>query len=161
DFGALADSRPAAVYRDLERVRQPHPFVPADPAKRDERCREVFLIQATSLARRLLVLPESSRRVVIGISGGQDSTHALRVAAHAMDLLGLERSRITGVTMPGLGTTARTRQNALELIRALRATEREIPISDLSGAVFEAIGHPPDQEDVTFENVQAWLRKVL
>jgi NAD+ synthase (glutamine-hydrolysing) len=98
---------------------------------------------------------------VIGISGGQDSTHALLVAAHAADLLGLERRRIVAVTMPGFGTTERTRGNALRLIDAIGASGRELPITALGTAVYAAIGHPPEREDVTFENVQAWLRKLL
>jgi NAD+ synthase (glutamine-hydrolysing) len=161
DVEPQPDQRPAGVFRTLQRRVAAQPFVPADPAERDVRCREVFMIQASSLARRLLSLGPESRRVVIGISGGQDSTHALLVAAHAMDLLGLERSRIIGMTMPGLGTTERTRRNALRLIEALRATPREISIVGLSEAVFGAIDHPPSVEDVTFENVQAWLRKLL
>ncbi|HEY8518293.1 MAG TPA: NAD(+) synthase [Candidatus Binatia bacterium] len=158
---AAREARDVRVFETLNRAVDPHPFVPSDPARRDHRCREVFLIQATSLARRLESLPEHARRVTVGVSGGQDSTHALLVAAHALDLLGLERSRITGVTMPGFGTTERTRRNAHRLIEALGATHREIPIVDLSESVFAAIGHPPEQENVTFENVQAWLRKLL
>jgi NAD+ synthase (glutamine-hydrolysing) len=149
------------VFTQLLRRVDPHPFVPADPALRDQRCREVFLIQATSLARRLDSLPPDARRAVIGVSGGQDSTHALLVAAHAMDLLNLERRRIVAVTMPGFGTTERTRGNARRLSEAIGATFREVPITTLSTAVYDAIGHPPEREDVTFENVQAWLRKLL
>ncbi len=155
------DDRPVSVYQTLRRRADPHPFVPADAEKRDARCREVFMIQATSLARRLVSLPPEARRAVVGISGGQDSTHALLVAAHALDLLGLERSRIIALTMPGFGTTDRTRANAHRLIAALKATAREIPITQLSEGVYQAIGHPPAREDVTFENVQAWLRKLL
>lgn len=155
------DQRPSALYARFERRIDPHPFVPSDPAARDERCREVFSIQATSLARRLRALPDQARRLVVGVSGGQDSTHALLVAAHAMDLLKLPRRDIFAVTMPGLGTTERTRNNATRLARALRATLREIPIGKLSEDVFRAIGHPPTVEDATFENVQAWLRKLL
>jgi NAD+ synthase (glutamine-hydrolysing) len=161
DCGEARDARGAAVYQVLERRADPHPFVPADPARRDQRCREVFLIQATSLARRLRALPEDMRRVVIGVSGGQDSTHALLVAAHAVDLLGLERRRIVAVTMPGLGTTQRTRGNATRLAAALGADFLEIPIATLSESLFATIGHPPEIEDLTFENVQAWLRKLL
>jgi NAD+ synthase (glutamine-hydrolysing) len=161
EFGEEEEVRDERVYLALRRVVDPHPFVPADPAQRDVRCREVFLIQATSLAQRLESLPEKQRRVVIGVSGGQDSTHALLVAAHAVDLIGLGRDQIVAVNMPGLGTTERTRTNARRLIDAIHASYRELPISALSGAVFEAIGHPPDRLDVTFENVQAWLRKVL
>ena len=161
EFGDSSEERPREVFARLQRHVDAHPFVPAEAEKRDLRCREVFLIQATSLARRLEVFPEEARRVVIGVSGGQDSTHALLVAAHAMDLLGLDRQRITAVTMPGLGTTERTRSNAEQLSRALRVAYREIRISQLSENMFAAIGHPPEKEDLTFENVQAWLRKML
>jgi NAD+ synthase (glutamine-hydrolysing) len=161
ECGDREDTRPAPVFCTLHRTAQPHPFVPADAAKRDIRCREVFMIQASSLARRLMALPPEARRVVVGVSGGQDSTHALLVAAHALDLLGLERSRLVALTMPGFGTTERTRGNAQRLIAAIKATAREIPVTRLSEAVFDAIGHPAEIEDATFENVQAWLRKVL
>jgi len=159
--GDTTDDRPVAIYHELRRSIDAHPFVPSDPAQRDTRCREVFLIQATSLARRLMALPPETRRVVLGVSGGQDSTHALLVVAHALDLLGLPRDRILALTMPGLGTTERTRRNAVRLIGAIHATHREISISALSEAVYAAIGHPPELEDLTFENVQAWLRKML
>ena len=161
DCGPAAEARPRATWERFERIADPHPFVPAEPAERDVRCREVFLIQASALARRLHALPADSRRVIIGVSGGQDSTHALLVAAHALDLLHLERSRLLAVTMPGFGTTDRTRRNAERLARALGASFQEIPITGLSEAVYAAIGHPPEQEDLTFENVQAWLRKLL
>jgi NAD+ synthase (glutamine-hydrolysing) len=161
DCSAAAEARAADVFARLLRRVDPHPFVPADPTLRDQRCREVFLIQATSLARRLEALPTAARRPVIGISGGQDSTHALLVAAHAVDLLGIERRNVIGVTMPGVGTTERTLGNARRLMQAIGATGREIPITALSDAVYGAIGHPPEREDVTFENVQAWLRKLL
>jgi len=161
DCDAPREARAAELFTRLLRPVDPHPFVPADPALRDQRCREVFLIQATSLARRLEALSAEARRPVIGISGGQDSTHALLVAAHAVDLLGLARDRIIAITMPGLGTTTRTRTNARRLIDAIGASGREIPISGLSESVYAAIDHPPEREDVTFENVQAWLRKLL
>jgi NAD+ synthase (glutamine-hydrolysing) len=161
ELDAPSETRPASLFERLERKVEPHPFVPSDPAKRDLRCREVFLIQATSLARRLMALPEASRRVVIGVSGGQDSTQALLVTAHALDLLGLTRDRIVALTMPGLGTTERTRGNAHRLAKAIGARLEEVPIGALSEAVYSAIGHPPEQEDLTFENVQAWLRKLL
>lgn len=161
EVGEPDDTRDRAVYLQLRRRCDPHPFVPSDPARRDERCREVFAIQATSLARRIEALPAEGRRPVVGVSGGQDSTHALLVVAHATDLLGLPRGSIIGVTMPGLGTTERTLRNARALIRAVGATLVEIPINGLAQSVFDAVGHPPDVEDLTFENVQAWLRKLL
>ncbi len=159
--GSHDDERPARLYHTFRRTIAPHPFVPSDPAQRDLRCREVFLIKATALARRLLTLPEDARRVVLGISGGQDSTEALLVAVHAMDRLGLPRTRVLGVTMPGFGTSTRTYENACALVRALGATLREIDITKIAGDVFAAIGQDPQVEDVTFENVQAWARKFL
>ena len=160
-FGESEEARPAEVFHTLRRTPEPHPFVPADETTRDVRCREVFMIQASSLARRLMALPAEARHVVVGVSGGQDSTHALLVAAYALDLLGLDRSHLVALTMPGFGTTERTRGNAQRLIVAIRATIREISITKLSEAVFQSIGHPADLEDVTFENVQAWMRKLL
>jgi NAD+ synthase (glutamine-hydrolysing) len=98
---------------------------------------------------------------VIGVSGGRDSTHALLVAVHAMDLLGLPRTEIVGVTMPGFGTTGATYDAACELIHSLGCTFRELPIRDMSSLIFSAIGHDAAVEDLTFENVQAWSRKML
>jgi NAD+ synthase (glutamine-hydrolysing) len=160
-IGAADDARDAAVFRRFRRRIAPHPFVPADPATRDVRCRETFLIKATSLARRLTALPADARRVVIGISGGQDSTEALLVAVHAMDLLHLPRASVLGVTMPGFGTSNRTYTNACRLVRALGATFREIDITPIAGQVLAAVGHDARVEDLTFENVQAWTRKFL
>jgi NAD+ synthase (glutamine-hydrolysing) len=157
----VADRRGAAVYHSLRRHVDPLPFVPADPAQRDHRCREIFLIKATALAQRLRTLPADGRRVVLGVSGGRDSTQALLVAVHAMDLLGLRRADVIGVTMPGLGTSTRTYTNACALVRALGATLREIGIRELSHAMFAAIDHDDSVEDVTFENVQAWTRKMV
>ena len=161
DVGDAADARPASLYDRLLRRIEPHPFVPADPARRDVRCREIFLITSTSLARRLEALPEDGRRVVLGVSGGQDSAQALLVAAHAMDLLGLPRSRIIGVTLPGFGTSRRTYENACTLVRTIGATLREVDIKLVAGEMFTSIGHDPSVEDRTFENVQAWARKFL
>ena len=161
DVGDAADARPASLYDRLLRRIEPHPFVPADPARRDVRCRETFLITSTSLARRLEALPEDGRRVVLGVSGGQDSAQALLVAAHAMDLLGLPRSRIIGVTLPGFGTSRRTYENACTLVRTIGATLREVDIKLVAGEMFTSIGHDPSVEDRTFENVQAWARKFL
>ena len=161
DVGDAADARPASLYDRLLRRIEPHPFVPADPARRDVRCREIFLITSTSLARRLEALPEDGRRVVLGVSGGQDSAQALLVAAHAMDMLGLPRSRIIGVTLPGFGTSRRTYENACTLVRTIGATLREVDIKLVAGEMFTSIGHDPSVEDRTFENVQAWARKFL
>ena len=161
EFGDDRETRGREPYISFCREIDAHPFVPARQDLRDERCREVFTIQATALARRLQALPEDARRVVIGVSGGQDSTHALLVGARAVDLLGLPRDRLIAVTMPGLGTTERTKANACALAKAVGAQLLEVPISQLSESLYEAIGHPPEVEDLTFENVQAWLRKLL
>jgi NAD+ synthase (glutamine-hydrolysing) len=157
----VPDSRDVAVYHSLRRHVDPLPFVPADRAKRDLRCREIFLIKATAVAQRLRSLPADGRRLVVGVSGGRDSTQALLVAIHAADLIGLPRRDVIGVTMPGLGTSTRTYATACALVRALGATLREIGIRELSHAMFAAIGHDDSVEDVTFENVQAWTRKMV
>jgi NAD+ synthase (glutamine-hydrolysing) len=161
DAALPADHRPSAVFETLARTIEPLPFVPSDPSRRDARCREIFNIQATALARRLQALPEDSRRIVLGVSGGRDSTQALLVAVHAMDLLGIARANVIGVTLPGFGTSERTYRVACDLVRAVGATLREIDVKPLAGDVFGAIGHDANVEDVTFENVQAWARKFV
>jgi NAD+ synthase (glutamine-hydrolysing) len=157
----VTDRRRAASWNVLRRRIDPLPFVPSSPERRDERCREIFRIEASALAQRVRALPDDMRRLVIGVSGGRDSTQALLVAVHAMDLLALPRRNIVGVTMPGFGTSDRTRTVAGDLMRALGVTVRAIPIHDPAGAIFTAIGHDDAVEDVTFENVQAWTRKML
>ncbi|MBI1404193.1 MAG: NAD(+) synthase [Porphyrobacter sp.] len=136
------------------------PFVPDRPNKLDEDCYEAFNIQVDALMRRIAATgPES---LVIGISGGLDSTHALIVAAKACDRLGLPRSTIRGYTMPGFGTSEGTRSNAHKLMEAMEITSGEIDIRPAARKMLEDIGHPfADGEpvhDVTFENVQAGLR---
>ena len=161
DVAPIDDIRPATTFETLLRYQTPLPFVPTDPARRDERCREIFQITSTSLARRIQALPPDARHCIIGVSGGRDSTHALLVAVHAMDLLGLPRSDVIGVTMPGFGTTDATYDAACDLIRTLDCTFREIEIRSVSSDVFSAVGHDPAVENVTFENVQAWARKFM
>ena len=161
DVEGQVDRRGIEVFHRLERRVEPHPFVPADPARLDQRCAEVFHIMTTSLARRLVALPEAGRRIVLGVSGGQDSALALLVATHALDLLGLPRTHLLGVTMPGFGTSTRTYGNACALVRALGASFREADVRALASGVFAAIGHDPARHDVAFENVQAWSRKFL
>ncbi|MCC7363984.1 MAG: NAD(+) synthase [Dehalococcoidia bacterium] len=158
---ASAAEGSAEPYRELLRRVAAQPYVPADPAKRDERCREVFLIMASSLARRLMALPEHLRRMTIGVSGGRDSTLALLVAAQALDMLALPRERLIGVTLPGFGTSSATYNAAVALMQGIGATVREIDIRDVSSDVLRAIGHEFERHDVTFENVQAWTRKFL
>ena len=135
------------------RPNPPLPFVPSDPRIRAEICREIFSIQSTGLAKRLK--HTGARKVVIGISGGLDSTLALLVAAHAFDLLGLDRKGIIAPTLPGFGTTKRTRGNAEKLVEQLGATLRVIPIHDAIKQHFRDIGHDERVHDVTYENAQA------
>ncbi len=137
----------------LSRWVDPHPFVPADPARRAERCEDVFNIQAYGLAKRLK--HTRSTHAVIGISGGLDSTLALLVTARAFDLLDLDRSNIVSVTMPGFGTTDRTHDNATKLTEALGADLREVNIGDAVRLHFSDIGHDESVHDVTYENSQA------
>ncbi len=140
--------------RDFELTRhiEPHPFVPQG-RHLEERCREIFAIQAEGLARRLS--HTGSKSVVIGISGGLDSTLALLVCARAFELLQLDSRGIIGITMPGFGTTDRTYQNALTLMRTMGITVREIPIGAAVQQHFEDIGHDIAVHDVTYENSQA------
>lgn len=148
-------------YLTLRRRVNPLPYAPADPQLLDERCREVFLILSSAIARRLESMPADARRIFLGVSGGRDSTLALIAAAHAMDMLGKPRTDVWGVTMPGFGTSGRTYTVACDLVRAIGARLEEIPIADVSHSIFSAIGHDPEIEDLTFENVQAWARKYL
>ncbi|RZT42896.1 NAD(+) synthase [Cupriavidus agavae] len=148
--------RPLALERRLERF----PYVPADPRRRDERCMEVYNIQVQALVQRL----SQSRisRVVIGVSGGLDSTHALLVCAKAMDRLGLPRANILAYTMPGFATSDRTLRQARELMEVVGCTAREIDIRPSCMAMLKDLDHPYSRGepvfDVTFENVQAGER---
>lgn len=141
--------RAAALDRDID----PLPFVPADEAHRSARCEEVFHIQSHALAQRLA--HTHCERAVIGISGGLDSTLALLVAVRTFDKLGLDRAGIIGVTMPGFGTTDRTYNNALTLMRGLGVTPREIPIRKACEQHFSDIGLDPADRSAVYENVQA------
>ena len=124
-FSLGADA--ASHETPLTRWVDPHPFVPSDAARREERCEDVFAIQAHGLAKRLS--HTHSTRAVIGLSGGLDSTLALLVTVRAFDLLGLPRDGVIAVTMPGFGTTDRTYNNACELARTVGAELREIGIA--------------------------------
>ena len=137
----------------LMRLIQPLPFVPHDTDSRDKRCLDIINIQSAGLSKRLEATHTSN--LVIGISGGLDSTLALLVAVHAFDSLGLERKGIIGVTMPGFGTTGRTYNNAMDLMRHLGITIREISICDAVTQHFKDIGHNHEVRDVTYENSQA------
>ena len=145
-----------ALVRGVERF----PFVPSDPTKRNDRCYEAYNIQVHALMKRM----ESAKveRLVIGVSGGLDSTHALIVAAKTMDLLGLPRERILGYTMPGFATSDTTLTNAHALMRALKIDASEIDIRPSCRQMLADLGHPYARGekvyDVTFENVQAGER---
>jgi len=147
---------PVPLNRHVERF----PYVPSDPAARDERCREAYNIQVQGLASRLA--STGIKTAVIGVSGGLDSAHALIVTARAMDRLGLPRTNVLGFSMPGFATSERTRTNALTLIRALGATIGEIDIRPSCLQMLKDIGHPFAEGrpvyDTTFENVQAGER---
>jgi len=144
------------MKRELERF----PYVPSDAAVRDERCFEAYNIQVHGLAQRLSAT--GIERIVLGVSGGLDSTQALIVAAKTMDRLGLPRANVLGYSLPGFATSSGTRGNAHRLMEALGATIGEIDIRPSARQMLEDIGHPfadgEEQYDVTFENVQAGQR---
>lgn len=144
---------PAGHAPRLRRRFSQHPFVPSDPARRDEHCQEIVAIQSTGLARRLR--HTGARQVVIGISGGLDSTLALLACLEAFGRLGLDPKGILGVTLPGPGTSARTLLNARRLMAATGITAREIPIGAAVEQHLKDLSHPPGRHDVTFENAQA------
>ncbi|MEE8601283.1 NAD(+) synthase [Euzebya tangerina] len=155
----ISGPRTGAVRRAVPR----HPFVPDDPERLSEDCYEAFNIQVEGLTRRLTSInADHPPRPVIGISGGIDSTHALIVAAKATDRLGLDRSHILGVTMPGFATSEETRSNAWRLMDVMGVDGEEIDIRPAARRMLGDMGHPAaDGEatyDVAFENVQAGLR---
>ena len=138
---------------DLRRHIEPIYFVPEDETARAAHCKEVFAIQSAGLAQRLE--HTNCNKVILGISGGLDSTLALLAVCDTFDLLGLDRKGIIGVTMPGFGTTDRTYQNALSMIKELGCTLREIPIKDACMQHFKDIGLDVDERSVAYENSQA------
>ncbi len=137
----------------LTRSVDPAPFVPGNVADREKRCEEILAIQAMGLKKRLA--HTGCQNAVVGISGGLDSTLALLVTVRAFDALDLPRKQITAVTMPGFGTTDRTYENAVGMIRCLGAELREISIVDAVNQHFSDIGHDSAIHDVTYENCQA------
>ena len=138
---------------ELSRYIDPAPFVPGSKADRDMRCDEILMIQAMGLKKRLE--HTGCQSAVIGISGGLDSTLALLVTVRAFDLLGMDHSRIAAVTMPGFGTTDRTYDNAVNLIKCLGAEFIEVDIKNAVNVHFTDIGHDSSIHDVTYENGQA------
>lgn len=154
-FTRVATSATNQAGADWQLMREvdPHPFVPSDSAILADRCEEIVNIQVAALAKRLAAT--HCKSLVIGVSGGLDSTLALLIAARTFDRLGIDRRGITGVTMPGFGTTDRTHNNACTLMEALGVTWREISIAAAVNQHFADIGHDPAVHDVTYENSQA------
>jgi len=144
----------------LERPYERFPFVPSDPARRDERCMEVYEIQVQGLVKRFK--STGADKMIIGVSGGLDSTQALLVCARAMDIMGISRFHILAYTMPGFATSQRTLEQARDLIRTVGCTYNEIDIRPSCLQMLKDIGHPffdgKPVYDVTFENVQAGER---
>jgi NAD+ synthase (glutamine-hydrolysing) len=144
----------------LRRNVQRFPYVPHDPRQWDERCYETYNIQVAGLEQRLRAI--DLKKIIIGVSGGLDSTHALIVAARTMDRLNLPRTNILAYTMPGFATSDRTKSNAWRLMKSLNVTAEEIDIKPSCMQMLKDIGHPFGRGegvyDVTFENVQAGER---
>jgi NAD+ synthase (glutamine-hydrolysing) len=137
----------------------PTPFIPRDDYERNRRTEEIFSIQTSGLVKRMS--HTGIQRVVLGLSGGLDSTLALLVAVRAFDVLQVPRHDIFAFTMPGFGTSSRTRGNAERLARAGGVSLHEIDITAGSLRQFEDIGHDPQVQDITFENVQARYRTMI
>ena len=156
DFTLAPPADDLGLRRRVERF----PFVPADPDRLAQDCYEAYNIQVDGLAQRLRAI--HTEKVVIGVSGGLDSTHALIVAARAMDLLGLPRTNILGYTMPGFATGDVTKSNAWRLMTSLGITAHELDIRPTATQMLTDLEHPfgrgEEVYDVTFENVQAGLR---
>jgi NAD+ synthase (glutamine-hydrolysing) len=152
----IAGASTVPLRRRFERF----PYVPADPISRNERCEEVYNIQVRGLETRLQAT--GIEKIVIGVSGGLDSTHALIVAAHAMDRLGLPRENVLAYTMPGFATGEHTLRNAHRLMQALGVSASEMDIRPSATQMLRDLEHPAaegaDQYDVTYENVQAGER---
>jgi NAD+ synthase (glutamine-hydrolysing) len=156
EFAIRPPSESIRLRREIERF----PYVPADPLSRDERCEEVYEIQVAGLQTRLEAA--GIEKLVIGVSGGLDSTHALIVAARALDRLELPRTNVLAYTMPGFGTSELTLQSARELMRALGVSAHELDIRPAAQKMLESLGHPAASGepvyDITYENVQAGER---
>lgn len=134
------------------RTIRPHPFTPSDNKKRMDRCMDIFRMQIGGLEKRISVC---GSKMVIGVSGGMDSTLALLVAAQTLKKMNRPMTDLTGITMPAFGTTDRTYQNALTLMKTLGISTKEIPIKDACMVHYKDIGHDMDKKDITYENVQA------
>ncbi len=161
--------RPPPGDLGLRRVLDRFPFVPDDEARLAQDCYEAYNIQVGGLEQRMRAIgggdPARMPRIVIGVSGGLDSTHALLVAVRACDRLGLPRTHVLGITMPGFATSAGTKENAVHLMESLGIEWEEVDIRPLATQMLRDLGHPAgdgdEVYDVTFENVQAGLRTDL
>lgn len=142
-----------ATNQPIRRTYAKYPFVPSNPNKRNERANEILTIQSCALARRLK--HTGSKKCILGVSGGLDSTLAYLVILRAFDILKIAPQNLIAVTMPGFGTTDRTYQNAKELIRKTGATLREVSIKDACILHYKDIDHDIHNHDVTYENAQA------
>ncbi|MEA3491244.1 MAG: NAD(+) synthase [Campylobacterota bacterium] len=140
----------------IDRFIDAHPFVPSDREEKSHRCDEIIHIQAHGLIKRMTHAHIS--KAIVGISGGLDSTLALLSTHRAFEIMGWDHRDIIAITMPGFGTTTRTKNNALELCEALGVTLKSIDIRELSLQEFEAIDHNRDEHSITYENVQARAR---
>jgi len=165
------------AHPPLKRVLQKHPFIPSDPQTLATRAWETFEIQTNALATRMRAV--NCNKLVLGVSGGLDSTHAALVAASALDMLGIPRNQLLCYTMPGLGTSSGTKNNAVSLTKSLGAELRTVSISEVSRMILADMGHPcadgttsvtelveriradPKLGDSSLENVQARLRTLL
>ena len=145
--------------KDILRKVNPLPFVPSDFVMRQQRCNEIINIQAAGLSQRLDAI--KCRNLVVGLSGGLDSTLALLVACKAFDRLGLDKKGILAVTMPGFGTTSRTENNAEKLAELAGVSLKKISIVTAVNQHFEDIGHDSSVHDVTYENSQARIRTLI
>ena len=159
--GARTDARLIGIdsipqTQETQRKPNPHPFVPSRFEEKQERCEEIVQIQAHGLIKRMSHTHIS--KALIGISGGLDSTLALLSTHKAFEMMGWDNKNIIAVTMPGFGTTDRTKNNAETLCKALGVTLKTIDISELALQEFEAIEHDKDEHSITYENVQARAR---
>ena len=152
----LVETETASIVPEtatLTRRVEAHPFIPSDGPQLDKRCEDIFAIQCEGLAKR--IVHTGCETVVVGISGGLDSTLALLVCARTFDRLDKSRRGIIGITMPGFGTTDRTYTNAIRLMQQMGVTIREISIREACLQHFKDLGHDPEQHDTTYENSQA------
>ncbi len=149
----VIETKPLNSIKKLQRFIDPHPFVPKNREKRNQRCQDIFAIQTAGLAKRIEHI--GNPKIILGISGGLDSTLALLVSHKTMEILKRDFKDIIAVTMPGFGTTKRTHTNAVNLCQKLKVTLKEISIKDSVLQHFKDINHNPEICDVTYENAQA------